>query len=74
MSIYTVLKSKMKITLIVAILVGMHVLWDYYPDGIPPHYLLANGDMPGFSNLWGLLTLPLLTWGIISLMQKRVRE
>ncbi len=74
MTIYPIFKHKVRITLVIAILTGMHILWDYYHGGVPKHYLLAQEGLPGFSNWWGLLTLPLLTWGVISLLQKRVEK
>jgi hypothetical protein len=72
MNIHQVFKRKLLITLIVALLAGLHILWDYSHGSIPTHYLLASDDLPGFSNLWGLLTLPMLTWGIITVTERRV--
>lgn len=30
--------------------------------GVVTHHLMASADMPGISNWWGLVTLPVLAW------------
>jgi len=37
-----------------------HLGWEVTHGGVKTHHLLARGDLPGASNWWGLLILPLL--------------
>ncbi|MEX0312855.1 MAG: hypothetical protein AB3N18_01660 [Allomuricauda sp.] len=53
------------------ILTGIFILWEHFNGGVITHHLLAREDMPGISNLWGLLTIPLLSWLTVSLIQRR---
>ncbi|MDH7447050.1 hypothetical protein [Aquimarina sp. 2201CG14-23] len=62
-----ILDNKLPFIVIVTSLVGLHVLWEYFNGGVTTHHLLAREDLPGISNLWGLLTIPLLSWILISL-------
>jgi hypothetical protein len=39
-----------------------HLGWEFTHGGVKTHHLLARGDLPGVSNWWGVLTLPLLGW------------
>jgi len=48
--------------------------WDYYHDGIPTHYLLHDPNLPGFSNWWGLLSIPLVTVLLIYRVRKRLQK
>ncbi len=50
---------------IVTLLTWAHVTWDYFHGGVPTHYLLHSADLPGFSNWWGVLIIPLLTWFLL---------
>ena len=56
------LKIRVLLTALVTFLVGAHLAWDYFHDGVPTHYLLHSKDMPGISNWWGGITLPLVTF------------
>ena len=59
---------------IVTILIWTHLAWDYYHGGVPTHYLLHSKDMPGFSNWWGGIALPLVTWFLLYRIQKRIND
>jgi len=37
-----------------------HLGWEATHGGVKTHHFLARPDMPGFSNWWGLLIVPLL--------------
>jgi hypothetical protein len=65
---------KVLVTLVVAALVVLQLLWEQQQGGIATHHLMARGDMPGVSNLWGLLTLPALTWITLTLVQRRLQR
>ena len=56
-----IIQNKIPFVALVVLLVATHIAWDYYNGGVPTHYLLHNKDLPGFSNWWGLLTIPLST-------------
>ncbi|CAM3715763.1 hypothetical protein [Roseateles saccharophilus] len=38
----------------------LHLGWEALHGGIATHHLLQRADLPGLSNLWGLLVLPAL--------------
>lgn len=50
------------------------LFWNYLHGGIPSHHLLAREDLPSFSNAWGGLVLPLLTWLLVYRVQLRDRQ
>ncbi|MCX2718591.1 hypothetical protein [Lentiprolixibacter aurantiacus] len=56
------LKYRILFTLLVTALVWAHLIWDHFNGGVPTHYLLQSEDLPGISNWWGGLTLPLATF------------
>jgi hypothetical protein len=68
----TFLKISIYFTVIVAVAVWSLLLWDHYHDGVPSHHLLASKDLPSFSNWWGGLLLPILTWFLLYRVQKRI--
>ena len=39
----------------------MVVLREHFLGGVVTHHLLAQKDLPGFSNWWGLISIPMLT-------------
>jgi hypothetical protein len=58
-------------TAAVAVAIWSLLAWDHYHGGVPSHHILANKDLPAFSNGWGALLLPLLTWYLLYRIQKR---
>lgn len=44
------------------LIVTAHLGWEMTHGGVVTHHLLARSDLPGISNWWGLLVLPLLGW------------
>jgi len=74
MNLSKLLDKKPLLVLGSATLVGAHLLWDHLQGGIPAHNILAREDMPAISNWWGLLTIPLLSWMLITLIQKRITK
>jgi hypothetical protein len=67
-------KIRIYFTGAVTIFMWSLLLWDYYHGGVPTHHLLHRKDMPGFSNGWGGLLLPLLTWFLLYRVHKRIRK
>ena len=74
MNLQSILSHKILAPLTTLFITGIFILWDYFHGGVPTHYLLADENMPGFSNWWGLLTIPCLTWIVITLVQKRAES
>ncbi|MFP2994443.1 hypothetical protein ABN763_00970 [Spongiivirga sp. MCCC 1A20706] len=58
--------------IIVLVLFCSQLAWDYYHDGVPTHYLLHDPNLPGFSNWWGLITIPLGAFFLIYRIRKRI--
>lgn len=57
---------------IVTIAVWSLLLWNYFHGGVPSHHILARKDLPEISNWWGAVVLPLLTWFLLTRIQKRI--
>lgn len=64
-------KSIFLYTAIVMVAVWILLAWDYFHGGVPKHHLLAQKNMPAFSNWWGAFLLPLITF--ILLMRIKIR-
>lgn len=60
------------ITVAITVLFGAYLMWDYFDGGVVKHYLLHRDDLPGFSNWWGLLTIPTLSWYLLFRINRRV--
>lgn len=58
------------ITIASAVAFGLILLKEHLTDGIATHYILHNKDLPGFSNMWGLITIPAVTWLALILIEK----
>lgn len=67
----TIITNKLLITLGAFVLTFIFILWEYFNGGVVSHNLLAREDLPSFSNWLGLLTVPLLTWIVIVLIERR---
>lgn len=67
-------KSRILVTAIVSILMGLLLVWEHFHGGIPTHYILHNTDYPGFSNLWGVISIPLVTWGLLYVMSHNQKK
>ena len=66
------LNTRIIFTGIVTILIWGHLAWDYFHEGVPTHRILHRQDLPGISNWWGGIVLPLITWLLLYLIQKRM--
>ena len=64
-------ENKVKSTIGIFILTGLFILIEHFDGGVVSHHLLAREDLPAISNWWGLLTVPLITWIVISLEKKK---
>lgn len=66
------LKNRIYFTGIVTLLVGAHLIWDYSHGGVPTHHILQQENLPGISNWWGVIALPLLTWYLLYRIHQRL--
>ena len=66
------IKKRILLTAIVSLLVWLHLIWDYLHGGVPTHYLLQSEDLPGISNWWGGITLPLVTYLLLFWIHKNL--
>jgi len=67
----SIFSNPIKATLGALILVFIFILKEHFSGGVITHHLLAQEDMPGLSNWWGLLTIPLLTWAVSTIINNR---
>ncbi|MCE2893667.1 MAG: hypothetical protein LW721_04460 [Flammeovirgaceae bacterium] len=65
-------RYRLFLTALITVAIWSLLTWDYYHGGVPSHHLLARNDLPAFSNWWGGLLLPLLTWFLLYRIQKRM--
>ncbi len=65
-------KIQLYSTGVISVAIWSLLTWNYYHGGVPSHHLLAREDLPSFSNWWGGLLLPLLTWFLLYRIQKRI--
>lgn len=71
MNLKAIARNKLQVTLAALLLTLAFLLWEHFNGGVVTHHLLARKDLPGISNWWGLLTIPMLTWLMMSLIDKR---
>ena len=64
-------KIRLYFTGIITLFISSLLTWNHYHGGVPSHHILAREDLPEFSNWWGMLLLPLLTWFISFRIKKR---
>ncbi len=48
------------------------LIWQYFHGGVPSHHILNREELPAFSNWWGGILIPLLTWFLLYRIQKRI--
>ena len=49
-----------------------HLTWEYLNGGVVTHHLFMRADLPGLSNWWGLLILPLMVLLSATVIKKRI--
>jgi hypothetical protein len=64
-------RYRLCLTGLVTIAIWSLLIWNFYHGGVPSHHLLAQENLPSFSNWWGGLSLPLLAWLLSYRVQKR---
>jgi hypothetical protein len=70
----TFFKKRIYCTILVTVFIWALLLWDHFHGGVPSHHLLQNKDLPSFSNWWGGVLLPLLTWFLLYRSQVRLAK
>jgi hypothetical protein len=66
------LKVRIYFTALVLVAIWSLLGWSYYHGGVPSHHILADESLPSFSNWWGGLILPVLTWFLLYRLHKRI--
>jgi len=61
--------QRISITVLFTVMMIATLLWEHYNGGISTHYLLHDDNMPGISNLWGLIIVPIFTWVVSGLVR-----
>lgn len=64
-------KIRLYITGFVAIVIWGLLAWEYTHGGFQSHHILRRKDLPELQNWWGGILLPVLTWFLLSRIQKR---
>lgn len=59
------------VTVLVTIFVGCILFWEKLHGGVVTHHIFQRSELPGISNWWGLLILPMFCW--ISLNRIKIR-
>jgi hypothetical protein len=67
-------KLLIPITVVVTTLILSLLLWQYFHDGVPGHYVLQNKDLPEISNWWGAFIIPTLTWICLGRIKARIES
>jgi hypothetical protein len=62
------------LALLATLYVWALLLWDYLHQGVPTHTIMARADMPGFSNWWGGLLIPLLALWLTYRLRQRITQ
>lgn len=70
----TFFKKRIYCTILVTVFIWALLFWDYFHGGVPSHHILQNKDLPSFSNWWGGILLPLLTWFLLYRAQVRIEK
>ncbi len=71
MTVKELFRIRLYITAIVTIAIWSLLIWDHFHGGVPSHHILQRQDLPKFSNWWGGILIPLLTWFLLYRIQKR---
>ncbi|MFT7015875.1 MAG: hypothetical protein ACJAY7_001822 [Pseudohongiellaceae bacterium] len=69
-----VITKRQKLIIISVIPALALILWEYSNGEVATHYFGADSSNPGLSNWWGLVTIPILTWLALGLIEKRTAK
>lgn len=65
-------KIKAPIVGVVTLLIFSFLFWEHFHGGVTSHHLLHQQDLPSISNWWSGILLPILTWFLLSRIEKRL--
>lgn len=65
-------KIKAFIVGVVTLLIFSFLFWEHFHGGVTSHHILHQQDLPSISNWWSGLLLPVLTWFLLSKIEKRL--
>ena len=65
-------KIKACIVGVVTFLIFSFLIWEHFHGGVTSHHLLHQQDLPSISNWWSGILLPILTWFLLSRIEKRL--
>ena len=65
-------KIKALIVGVVTFLIFNFLFWEHFHGGVTSHHLLHQQDLPSISNWWSGILLPILTWFLLSRIEKRL--
>ncbi len=67
-------KNRLYFTAFILAAIWSLLIYDHLYEGVPSHHILQREDLPAFSNWWGGLLLPLITWFLLWRIQKRAKN
>ena len=62
------------VTGLVTLLIFGLLFWEHFHGGVITHHILQRKDLPGISNWWGVLLLPLMTWFLLGRIKTRLEK
>lgn len=65
------MNEKLRVTLASGFYTLGLILIEYFSGGVVTHYPLADDSLPGITNWWGMITIPLLAWITMTVIEKR---
>lgn len=71
-----IFKNKIKTIIVglVTALIFTFLLWEHFHGGVTSHHILHSEDLPAISNWWSGLLLPILTWFLLTRVEKRLDQ
>ena len=74
MDISTLNRIRILVTGLVTLLIFGLLFCENFQGGVITHHILQRKDLPGISNWWGLLLLPILTWFLLGRIRNRLKK
>jgi hypothetical protein len=64
-------QTKLFITSAIILFVLGILFLEHFRGGVVSHHLLSNENLPKISNWWGLLIIPIVSWLVLTHLQKK---
>ena len=74
MKLNALLQNRTQVTIGALVFTALILLWEHFNGGVVTHHLMASDELPGFSNWWGLLSIPLLCFIAMTIILRRQEE